>query len=75
MILVNLNLENMNGIYINDVTAAIANTEKLVKHTLGTNPRFYIPIEGNFYVHKMGVNTIDVRSNQTSVAFKLFIST
>ena len=69
----NIDLENFNYKVISDVTSAMANTEKLVKHGLKNVPQIVWPITGNIYIQKLGDTFIDVRSTQTSVPFKIAI--
>ena len=69
----NLGLDNFKYKVVNDVTNAMANTQKLVKHGLGKVPQIVWPITGNIYIFEMDATYIDVRSTQTSIPFSIAI--
>jgi len=68
-----LSADNLNGIFLEGTTSTTINTESLFKHNGRTMPVFAIPVTGNVYIESFDDTNIDVRSNNVSQNFKLFI--
>lgn len=73
IVLKNLGLDNFKYKVMSDVTGAMANTQKLVKHGLKNIPQIVWPITGDVYIFGLDELYVDVRSTQTNVAFSLAI--
>lgn len=68
-----IGLSNMDHQIITGTTSGTANTQLLVRHKFGRVPAFVLPITGNVYTYGMDSDNVDIRSTQTSIAFKIAV--
>lgn len=66
-----LTMDNISSVTIEDRTHGTANTQKLIPHSLGSEPQGYVVVTGDVYIKDMDEKQIDIRSTQASMDFKI----
>lgn len=66
-----LSVDNIVGEEIADRTHGTANTQKLIPHNLGVEPKGFLIVYGDVYIKDWDEKQIDIRSTQTSTNFKI----
>lgn len=71
----NVSADNFKGVVLTGTTNSTANTSSKFKHSLGTSPTMWFPLEGRVYVPRNGFseNDVDLRSTVASEAFKILV--
>lgn len=68
-----LSRDNFQGQLIEGITSSSANTSKLFSHELKSTPVAYLPVKGNVYIYDLDADSVDIRSDQSSVNFSIFL--
>lgn len=69
--LLSLSLSNIEGFEIEETTHSTANTQRIIPHALGQEPKGIVILYGDVYVKDYDESQIDVRSTQSKQKFKI----
>lgn len=72
-ILSNLDIKNLKYQIVSGITSGSANTKYEIRHNFKVPPTVAIPITGDVYIQSISDTVLDVRSTQTSIAFRLLV--
>lgn len=74
-VLSNVSSDNMRSQALEGTTNGTPDSSQEFKHNLGKAPAFWIPLEGDIYIPRYGLDRefIDVRSRNASEAFRILL--